>query len=305
MPSFRPSLASVCLWYLRSLSLLAQRRAVVSDPSPPCVASRLDPRPVHSTHLSIACSTSAATWASTTHIFVASDLDDGSAASGASQLDALSPSGRPDSPSAAYVPAKAHVCPLLLPLPACWPTATPSTNSDPAPGMRLVPRTVPPRRPPPWPDPPSSPCAVSMLLLQAHFMMKWPYSTHWLPPSDPPLAEPHLPDTQRLLVVWAFDRTAFEPHPPPPARAVHVPMSLLGAHFMLKWPSSTHSLPPSAPATPETRLPGTGRLLAVRPVDRAASDVIWWPTARTRPLDVRLCDRKCGGGPSNSGKGLS
>ena len=190
MPSFRPSVASVCLWYLRSLSLLAQRRAVVSDPSPPCVASRLVPRPVHSTHQPNACSTFAAAWASTTQQMVVSDLIAGSVASGASPLDALSPSDRPDSPSAACVPAKAHVCPLLLPLPACLPTESPSPSSSVAPGMRIVFDTLPPRRPPPWPDPPSPPCAVSMLLLQAHFIMKWPCSTHWLPPSDPRSPDP-------------------------------------------------------------------------------------------------------------------
>ena len=288
MPSFRPSLASVCLWYLRSLSLLAQRRAVVSDPSLPCVAPRLVPWPVHSTHQPTACSTFAAAWAPTTQPKVVSDLLAGTVVPGASQLDALSPSDRPDSPSEAPMPSAAHVSPLLLPLPACLPTESPSPSSSVAPGMRLVFDTLPPRRPPPWPDPPPSTCAVSMLLLQAHFIMKWPCSTHWLPPSDNPLAGPHLPDTQRLPVVWAFDRTAFEPHPPPPASTVQVPKWLLEAHFQPKWPSSAHFNFPQLPSAPDDRLPGTDQLLAVRPFDRAASDVVSWPTARTRLVVVRI-----------------
>ena len=288
MPLSRTSVASVCSWYLRLLSLSAQRRAVVSDPSPPCVVPRLVPWPVHSTHLSTACSTSAAGWAATTPPKVVSDLLAGTVASGASPLDALSPSGRPDSPSEAPVPANPCVCQQLLPAPASLPHGSPSPSFSVAPGMRLVFRTLPPRRPPPWPDPPPSPCAVSMLLPQAHFIMKWPCSTHWLPPPDNPLAGPHLPDTQRLLVVWAFDRAASGPHPPPPACTVQSPKWLLGAHFQLKWPSSAHFNFPQLPTAPDDSLPGTVRLLAVRPVDRAASGDFSWPTARTRLAVVRL-----------------
>ena len=132
---FPASVASVLIWYPRPESLLAQRRAVVSDLSLQCVAPRLVPWPVHSTHLPNACSTFAATWASTTQHLVNCDLNNGSATSSTSPLDASSPSNPPDSPFATFAStmllSASHCChslPIGLPrfrlrlstrLPAC------------------------------------------------------------------------------------------------------------------------------------------------------------------------------------------